>query len=522
MTYVFRNNTIERFLRGEFQYSGYNDFSFVPEADAYVWWYQVPLRHSISSVAEEVMLYAEKLRFIAQQIGNKPLQILTLDAIYSAQVNMSDDSLCQAIVHFNQTAYSLATECSNIKVIDFSDFTKRYAASELVDWKFYYLYQMPINPRLANDFHIWWTKQQDYICLKRKKCLVLDLDNTLWSGILGEDGIEGISFDGDYPGKAFAIWQEGLKHLKESGIILAICSKNNEEDVMQVWEQRPNMVLKSEDFAAKRINWIDKATNIQSIAKELNIGLDSMVFIDDNPSERELIRQVCPMVEVPEWSSQPYDLAKLYNTIVEEYFKVYTITEEDKIKTTQYHQNALRSEMQAQCATLEDFIKSLNIELTIEPINAISIQRVAQMTQKTNQFNLTTKRYTEQDIQQIIHNNGKIYTLSVADKFGDSGITGCIILIPTSEGIEIDSLLLSCRILGKGVEYAFIKYVLAQLNDENTRVIAHYIPTEKNVLVEEFYERCGFTAMNDKQGGKDYAAMIADLNLDIEQYYTIK
>lgn len=520
MTYVFRNNTIERFLCGEYQYSGYNDFSSIPEAEAYLWWYQVPLRHAIQSVAEEVMLYADKLSIVVQHIGDKPLQVITLDAIFSTQVNMNDESLYRAITHFNHTAYTLAEKHLNIKVIDFSDFTKHYAVTELIDWKFYYLYQMPINPRLANDFHIWWAKQQDCISLKRKKCIVLDLDNTLWAGIIGEDGVEGISFDGDYPGKAFAIWHEGLKQLKESGIILAICSKNNEEDVMQVWKQYPNMILTNDDFAAKRINWNDKATNIQSIAEELNIGLDSMVFIDDNPSERELIRQVLPMVEVPEWSSQPYDLAQLYNTVVEKYFKVYAITEEDKVKTLQYHQNALRSEMQSRCATLEDFIKSLNIELTIRPINEISLQRVAQMTQKTNQFNLTTKRYTEQDIQQIIHNNGKIYTLSVKDRFGDSGITGCMMLIPTAEGWEIDTLLLSCRILGKGIEYAFVKHVLSQIEDIN--IIAHYYPTEKNRQVSDFYEKIGFTLLHEEIDKKDYVANTAALDLHIEHYYTIK
>ena len=406
-------------------------------------------------------------------------------------------------------------------MIDFTDFTNRYSCDELIDWKFYYLYQMPLNPRLANDFHQWLNKQQDRIALKRKKCLVLDLDNTLWAGILGEDGVEGISFDGDYPGKAIAHWQEGLKQLKESGVILALCSKNNETDVQEVWIKRANMILKAEDFVAKRINWQDKATNIQSIAKELNIGLDSIVFVDDNPTERELVRQLLPMVEVPEWSSHPYDLPLLYNELIEKYFKVYSITEEDKNKTEQYHQNALRQQQQSQFTSFEDFIRSLDIELTIQLVNDASLKRVAQMTQKTNQFNLTTKRYTEEDIQQLIDKKAHVYTLSVTDKFGDNGITGCIILLPNEAGWVIDTLLLSCRILGKGIEHAFVKHVLSILPNSSI-ISADYFSTEKNAQVATFYDHLGFKCITEGDACKSYQVSVADLNLEIEDYFRIK
>lgn len=521
MTYVFRNNTIKRFLRGEYQYSGYNDFSSIPDADAYLWWYQLPIKYNISQLVDEVMLFADKLQYIANQISSKPFHVITIVNTGVPNVIMSDIRLSQAIEHFNSTAYSLAQEKNNVKVVDFEDFTNRYPLAELIDWKFYYLYQMPLNPKLANDFHQWFTKQQDRIALKRKKCLVLDLDNTLWFGILGEDGVEGISFDGDYPGKAFAHWQEGLKQLKESGIILALCSKNNEADVQELWNKRPEIILKEEDFVAKRINWQDKATNIQSIASELNIGLDSIVFIDDNPTERELVRQLLPMVEVPEWSSNPYDLPMLYKELIEKYFKVYSITEEDKNKTEQYHQNALRQQQQSQFTSFEDFVRSLNIELTIQPVNEVTLKRVAQMTQKTNQFNLTTKRYTENDIQRLLSDGAQMYTLSVADKFGDSGVTGCIILVPDANGWEIDTLLLSCRILGKGIEYAFVKNVLAIL-DGGKAISAKYYPTDKNGQVANFYDALGFVLVKESNGNKYYQILVNELDLRIEDYFTIK
>lgn len=520
MIYVFRNNTIERFLRGEYQFSGYNDFAIIPDADAYLWWYQVPVKHNISQLVDEIRLFADKLQFIACQIDNKPLNIITMENIYVPNVIMSDTRLSQAIEFFNSTAYSLAQERNNIKVINFADFANRYSFAELIDWKFYYLYQMPLNPRLANDFQKWFSKQQDRLALKRKKCLVLDLDNTLWSGILGEDGVETISFDGDYPGKAFAHWQEGLKQLKDSGVMLAICSKNNETDVKEVWSKRTEMILKEADFVAKRINWQDKATNIQSIARELNIGLDSIVFVDDNPTERELIHQLLPMVEVPEWSSNPYDLPLLYNDLIEHYFMVYSITDEDKNKTEQYHQNAMRQQQLSQFTSFEDFVRSLNIELTIQPINSVSMKRVAQMTQKTNQFNLTTKRYTEDDIQRLMDSGAIVYTLAVADKFGDNGITGCIILLPNEAGWVIDTLLLSCRILGKRIEYAFVKHVLSVL-PTNSNILADYFSTEKNAQVATFYDKLGFVCTAIDDACKSYQALVADLDLQIEDYFKI-
>lgn len=521
MTFVFRNNTIERFLRGDYQFSGYSDFSSIPDADAYLWWYQIPIKYNINQLIEEIALYSNKLRFVASQIGNKSLNIITLVNTYIPVVTMNDSRLKHAVDDFNNVAYELANSANHIKVIDFSDFTKRYSYADLIDWKFYYMYQIPINPRLSTDFQHWFALQQERIALKRKKCLILDLDNTLWAGVVGEDGVEGITFDGDYPGKAFAHWQEGLKNLKESGVILAICSKNNEADVEEVWKKRTHMLLQAEDFAAMRINWIDKATNIQSIASELNIGLDSMVFVDDNPTERELVRQVLPMVAVPEWSSNPYDLSTLYNELVEKYFKVYSITQEDRDKTLQYHQNAKRQQLQSQFTSLEDFIYSLDIHLTIQKISNLTLQRVAQMTQKTNQFNLTTKRYTENDIQRLLNNDAQVYTLSVADKFGDNGVTGTIILLPNTDGWEIDSLLLSCRVLGKGIEYAFVKYVLATL-EKGQYVSAKYYPTEKNGQVANFYDKLGFVLVKDDDGNKYYKTLMNDIDLRIEDCYTIK
>ena len=378
---------------------------------------------------------------------------------------------------------------------------------------------MGLSAKLAKDFKAWFSRKLESIALKRKKCLVLDLDNTLWGGVLGEEGIDGIQIGGDYPGKAFLYFQEALLQLSQRGVILTICSKNNEQDVLDAWEKNPYLVLKKEHFATYRINWNDKATNIQEMAKELNLGLDSFVFVDDNPTERELIKQLLPMVEVPAFPAQPYELPTFFQTLVADYFQVYAITDEDQKKTLQYKANASRAQEQRNFGDFTDFLKSLDIQMTIEQANDFNIQRIAQMTQKTNQFNLTTKRYTDADIRQFLQAGWQIWCLSVADKFGDNGITGCIMV----HDAEIDSLLLSCRILGKGIEHAFLKTVLSQLRSEGVgEVKAAYGPTIKNKQVADFYDKNGFTVDSEEaDGAKHYTLSLAEADLNIEEYYHI-
>ena len=518
MTYVFRNNTIERFLPGEYIFSGYDDFSAVPEADAYLWWYQVPIKYNREQLLAEVESYTQRLLWAVDQIGNKPFLILTLASVYDVNISISDRRLEHAIEAFNNMAWDLAVTKKNVQVIDFGEFLSQYAANERIDWKFYFLSQMIFNPRLSGDFQKWLEGKQRALALKRKKCLVLDLDNTLWGGVLGEDGIEGIKVDGDYPGKAYHYWQEGIKELERKGVILAICSKNNQADVEALFAAR-KMPLALKDFACARINWNDKASNIRAIAADLNIGLDSFVFVDDNPTERELIRQQLPMVSVPEWPSQPYELPIFYAQLVADYFSVYTLTDEDKKKTEQYRQNAGRAQAQAQYTNMEDFMRSLEMKLTIALATDVTIPRIAQMTQKTNQFNLTTKRYTEADIRSLKDNGAQIWTLAVADRFGDNGITGLMILKP-EEGWSIDTFLMSCRVLGKGIEEVFFKSVISRYKGA---LKAQYIPTAKNGQVADFYDRMGLKSerMNDERM-KEYTAQIETLDTTIKDYYKIE
>lgn len=325
-------------------------------------------------------------------------------------------------------------------------------------------------------------------------------------GVLGEDGIDGIKIGGDYPGKAFLYFQEGLLELAKRGVILTICSKNNERDVLDLWEKNPFVLLRKEHFSAWRINWRNKADNIRELSEELNIGLDSLVFVDDNPTERELVRQMLPMVEVPEFPKQPYMLPDFLISLSDRYFRVYSVTEEDRRKTEQYKANASRTQERKKFVDFDQYLQSLEIEMRIEPISSFNVSRIAQMTHKTNQFNLTTRRYSESDLMGFSSEGWLIYCLSVKDRFGDNGITGAVLLRPIDGGYEIDSFLLSCRILGKGIEEVFLSGILNILRNRGVKLVkASYIPTAKNMQVSGFYERTDFVLdSQDKDGSKFY------------------
>ncbi|MCL2218654.1 MAG: HAD-IIIC family phosphatase [Chitinispirillia bacterium] len=495
--FVFRNYTVEPFFKGfEAVFSGYGDVSSVDAAaDTYIWFYLAPYKLNNDIAAEEIGHYGKLLDMACSNIPKDKIFILfTMPSLYKINYVTSDTVLEDAIEAYNHELYAMAAQ-SNIKIIDISGFFKTFADECLIDWKYYFLSQMPIDPKLAPRFGEWFSRQIEIIAMKRKKCIILDLDNTLWSGISGEDGVDGIKMGEDYPGNAFRFFQSYLLELNRKGIILTICSKNNESDVMPILENHPDMLLKKEHFSAYRINWDNKADNIIGIARELNIGLDSMVFVDDNPAERELIRQAFPQVAVPEFPIQPYHYPAFINMLTNTCFSAYALTQEDADKTRQYKENSERAQHKTQFTDMDAYLRSLEIKLTAEKLNEFNRARFAQMTQKTNQFNLTTKRYTETEIQSFADNGGLIYGLRVSDKFGDNGLTGLIIITINGQTAYIDTLLLSCRVLGRGIESAFTRHILAKLKIKGiTRVDAAYIKTDKNIQVENFYDSVGFTA----------------------------
>ena len=522
--FVFRNYTIEPFFKEfDVQFSGYEDVSFIDaSSDAFIWFYLMPFKPDNDVIAEMINHYGELLERVCRSVAkDKTFFIFTMTPLYQIDYVTSNRLLENSVAGYNQKIYNL-TSNSNVKIVHFEDFCRTFAAEQIIDWKYYYISRIPINPKLAPQFNIWLSRQFETVAMQRKKCIVTDLDNTLWHGILGEDEIHGIKMGEDYPGSAYRFFQSYLAELSHIGIILALCSKNNESDVLKVFDCHPDILLKKDMFSAYRINWNNKVENIKEIAQELNIGLESIVFIDDNPAERDLIRQALPQVSVPTFPLHPYLFPLFAKKLTDDYFCAYSLTHEDLSKTRQYKENAERIQYKDQFVDMDAYLRSLEIKLTIETLNEFNKARLAQMTQKTNQFNLTTKRYTETEIQSFANMNGLIYGLRVSDKFGDNGLTGLIIVDIDQQKASIDTFLLSCRILGKGIEFAFVKYILSKLKGKGvTHIRAKYIKTAKNMQVEKFYDSIGFTMKDSNPDCTNYTLNIEYTDFFVPEIYKL-
>jgi FkbH-like protein len=332
-----------------------------------------------------------------------------------------------------------------------------------------------------------------------KKCLVLDCDNVLWGGIIGEDGLTGIRLSQDYPGSAFYEFQQEVLALHHRGVILALCSKNNEADVWQVFSEYPDMVLKKEHIAAAQINWDDKVTNLGRLSEDLNIGLDSMVLADDSDFEVEQVRQLLPDVEVlhlpPKGAVENRDILRTCGL-----FDTLTLSEEDRHRGRMYKAEAARKKLEA-ALDPSTYLQSLEMEVAIRFVDETLVPRVAQLTQRTNQFNLTTQRYSAADISGLTESaTSDVLCLRLKDRLGDYGIVGAAVLSRDGKQADIDTFLLSCRVIGRGVEDALLYACLKTAKLRGASVAqGKYIKTKKNALVADFYSRRGFTM--DKTAG---------------------
>jgi len=326
------------------------------------------------------------------------------------------------------------------------------------------------------------------------KCLVLDLDNTLWGGVIGDDGVEGIVLgQGSAAGEAFIAFQDYAQRLSERGIILAVCSKNDEKIALAPFADHPDMVLKRSSFASFVANWSDKAANLRAIAAEINIGLDALVFADDNPFERNLVRRELPMVAVPEL---PEDAAFYAQCIADGgYFESVRMTAEDFSRAGQYQANAER-ESARQTTDLPTYLKSLEMQMQATPFDSVGQARITQLINKTNQFNLTTRRYAERDVEAAMADKDAVtFQIRLADKYGDNGMIAIVIAKPSQSAGEltIDTWLMSCRVLGRQVEHATLNLLVDEARRRGYRaVIGEFRPTEKNGLVRDHYAKLGF------------------------------
>ncbi len=338
------------------------------------------------------------------------------------------------------------------------------------------------------------------------KCLVLDLDNTIWGGVIGDDGMDGIVLgQGSTEGEAFASFQRYAAALSARGIILAVCSKNDHAVAMQAFAEHPEMVLKPAQIAQFTANWNDKATNIRHIAAALNIGLDAMVFADDNPFERSLVRTELPMVAVPELPEDPALAASCLANAG--YFEAVTITEEDRGRTAQYQVQQARAALLGEATDMNSYLRNLEMRLQWRPFDRIGLQRTVQLINKTNQFNLTTQRYTEDDVVAVMEDEHAFgIQLRLLDRFGDNGIIAVLIGHLRGADVVLDCWLMSCRVLGRQVEAATLAVAVSEAKRlGGAKLIGYYRPTPKNSMVKNHYSNLGFAPLPDFEDGKAYA-----------------
>ncbi|MGI0004062.1 MAG: HAD-IIIC family phosphatase [Candidatus Nitrosotenuis sp.] len=408
--------------------------------------------------------------------------------IYETKVSYG---IQEMINDYNQQISKITKNTDSVYLYDFNGFVTRLGEQTVFDFRQFLFGDVQVSleciPHLAQDL----TGYIKAILGLNKKCIVLDLDNTLWGGIVGEDGFEGIKLGTDPVGKAFVEFQKILLALHQRGIILAINSKNNLDDAMRVIREHSDTVLKEEHFACMKINWNDKVQNMREIASELNIGLDSMVFFDDDPMNREYVRTNLPQVLTVEMPQDVAQYAPLLMSLND--FDILKITEEDLNRGGMYLQEKQRTDLEQQTTNLEDFLKQLEIKLKIKKANNFTIPRISQLTLKTNQFNLTTRRYQEEDIKKFLETGHWVGCAQVEDKFGDSGITGVFIIKKNSSEWLIDTFLLSCRIIGRGVEDGILAEILKKAKQEGVKLVkSEFISTKKNAPCANFLSDYGF------------------------------
>lgn len=386
----------------------------------------------------------------------------------------------------------------SVFVYDFNKFVTKYGENNIFDHRQFFVGDIKISldflPYLVNELMSYVI---GYLGLS-KKCIVVDLDNTLWGGVIGEDGFNGIKLGPEPPGNAYLELQKVLLSLHQRGIILAINSKNNYDDAISVIREHPHMILREDSFASLKINWEDKTRNIKEISDELNIGLDSIVFLDDDPVNREYMKHSFPEILCVDLPNDPSLYAEKIRNMNE--FSVLSITHEDAQRGKMYLEQRKRQELGQSVAGLEDFLKELQLKIVIKKADAFTIPRISQLTLKTNQFNLTTRRYQEDDIKKIAEDQRfLIGCAQVEDRFGDNGITG-VFIVDKNNPKEwfIDSFLLSCRVMGREIEKGILGYIINKAKEDGVEKIkAKFIPTQKNKPIEQFLPDCGFSKEED-------------------------
>ncbi len=419
------------------------------------------------------------------------------DALFGSYDRRAAGTVRAMVEHFNSRLPEVCARTGGA-ILDVAAICETVGSSRWFDPVAYNLYKLPFASDAVPLFCDMAARVLGALRGKARKCLVLDLDNTCWGGVIGDDGLEGIRIGGGAEGEAFASVQRMALSLKQRGVILAVCSKNDDANARIPFQQHPDMLLKESDIAVFQANWTDKASNLEAIAATLEIGLDALVLLDDNGAERAQVRAALPMVACPELPNDPaYYPAYLLGA---GYFESVSFSSEDRLRSQSYAANAQRAEVKSRSRNLDDYLSSLEMRIGFSPFDAVNRARIAQLVNKTNQFNLTTRRYTEAQIAAL--EGGADLTLQVrlSDRYGDFGMIGLIIARRTEDDVfDIDTWLMSCRVLGRKVEEGMLAELVNRARDAGaTRLIGHYNRTAKNAMVADHYDKLGFTRCVDE------------------------
>ena len=457
--------------------------------------------YSISS-AERKLLVKEKINELENLIlqfknNSSSTLVITNFNIPSYSPNgiietKSEFGFHEMIHEINESLRNIVKNQNSIYVYDFNQFVSKYGEKNIFDYRQFHLGSIQIAFNYIPYFAYELMSYVKTMLGVSRKCIVLDLDNTLWGGIVGEDGFDGIELDQTSNGKAFVEFQKQLLSLWQQGIILAINSKNNFDDAMKVIREHPDMILREKHFASIQINWDDKAQNIKQIAEEINIGLNSIVFFDDDKLNQERIKQEFPEVLTVDMPNDPSQYSSILTNLND--FNALQRTEEDTKRGVMYAQQRQRKQFENTVSNLDQFLKQMDIKVKIKQSNGFLIPRISQLTLKTNQFNLTTRRYQEEEIRKFSKDeNFEVGCAQVLDKFGDNGITGAYIVKKNETNWILDTFLLSCRVMGRGVEDAMLSHILKDAKNNGIEEFkAEFIPTLKNKPAENFLSDFGF------------------------------
>jgi FkbH-like protein len=466
------------------------------------------LFRNIEDVEKELSNYINIIEKAVKDNSDKNFFVSSIDIHEDSIHAIKDFNIKDQEVENNwlKHLYKLNNDYPNFFIFDLKELITNVGRKNFYSKKLWYLGGMKFSNYGENIIVEEITNIINALEKSRKKCLVLDLDNTLWGGVVGDIGIENIELSEFKEGARYKDFQKRIKELKELGVLLAICSKNEENYAMDVFEKNKEMVLKSDDFIIKKINWQPKSKNISEIADELNIGLDSIVFIDDSRFEREEVKSNLPQVIVPEFPEDTSDLENFIIDVYKNYFYTINQTEEDKNKTKMYVDNIKRETEKKKSASIDEFLEKLNTKIYLWKLKPENLQRAHQLIHKTNQFNLTTKRYTEKQLQDFMNDPSyEIYVSRVEDKFGDNGTVFLLIAKKDDKKILIDSLIMSCRVMERFIEDRIISYLEDQwFKDGFEEIESIYIKTERNKPVENLFERLGYEVTYKDENKKIY------------------